>query len=99
MQFNAGFPRLGMNFPIKYANRNLQNINLANANFNLTVIFVSLFFLMTKAREMFQPDISTGGNRLNRYTLWDISSDLEYIYEWCFKKYSTQNVTEITLSS
>lgn len=54
---------------------------------------------MTKAREMFQPDISTGGNRLNRYTLWDISSDLEYIYEWCFKKYSTQNVTEITLSS
>ena len=40
---------------------------------------------------MFQPDISTGGNRLNRYTLWDISSDLEYIYEWCFKKYSTQN--------
>lgn len=76
-----------MNFPIKYANRNLQNINLANANFNLTVIFVSLFFLMTKAREMFQPDISTVGNRLNRYTLWDISSDLEYIYEWCFKKY------------
>ena len=88
-----------MNFPIKYANRNLQNINLANANFNLTVIFVSVFFLMTKAREMFQPDISTGGNRLNRYTLWDISSDLEYIYEWCFKKYSAQNVTEITLSS
>ena len=33
-----------MNFPIKYANRNLQNINLANVNFNLTVIFVSLFF-------------------------------------------------------
>lgn len=48
---------------------------------------------------MFQLDISTGGNRLNLCTLWDISGDLEYICEWCFKKYSTQNVTEITLSS